>query len=192
MVLVANFAVFANALAQVCDDRSDIFLYIAVDFSGSMAGAGQIGASNFGVGLFDDLNATGELDRAGAFAFSDVLMGEVVPTNNTILVRDFMLTVATGTTGGGTSLFDAIIIGANVAAAQSSSFERLLVVLTDGEDTSSTNSQSTAASVLSSAGVNTELIFIGSSGSAPAPRRSSILPPAPGRASTPAPPPREP
>ncbi len=147
--------------AQTCAERVDIAVYLAVDLSGSMAGAGQQGAANFGTALIDGLNATGHLDRGGAFGFSDVITGEVVMTTNISSLRTALNGVRDLTTGGGTLLYDAIATGAGVINGQSSSFERLLVVLTDGEDTGSTTTQSGAAGSINS-GVNAELIFIGS------------------------------
>lgn len=147
--------------AQICAERADIAMYMVVDLSRSMAGASQQGAADFGTALIDALSATGHLNRGGAFSFSDVIIGYVPMTTNIPSLRDALNGVRSLTTGGGTLLYDAIMLGAREIYGQSSTFERLYVVLTDGNDTGSANTLAGAAAALAP-GVNTELIFIGS------------------------------
>jgi Protein-arginine deiminase (PAD)/PKD domain len=158
-----------HSQAQVCADRSNIIVYYAVDRSGSMAGTRQVAASNFSVALLDQLNATGFLEAAGGFSFSDCVVGENLITTNISSIRAELAAVATASTSlhcwGGTHtvVYDAIIAGAGVIYAQPASKTRLYVVLTDGEHSGTTTTPAMAAAALP-AGVASELILIANPG----------------------------
>jgi len=159
----------ARLFGQVCVDRGPIVVEFAVDLSGSMTGSRQVAASDFGVALMNQLGATGFLESAGDFAFTDCIVAIDAITTNTTLIRNGLAAVATAPTslscsgGADTVVYDAIIFGAGVIYGVPTTKTRLYVVLTDGEHGGTATTPANVAANLPP-GVFTELILIANPG----------------------------
>jgi len=148
-----------------CVERHDMTLYIALDMSGSMEGANLTVARNFAVQLLDQLGATGVVDEAASLHFcAQVIVDNPWMSANDLrnLLSGLSITCAHPDLAAfdGTSLYDAIVVTANVIRGRSSPV-KLHVVITDGEDTTSGASQDEATAALTPGGIIGRLIFVG-------------------------------
>lgn len=130
-----------------------LYLALAIDRSGSMAGAPTTAANNAAVDL---INALGTTDRAAIIEFnSDVQVVQSFTTNKTTLIN----VINAGVPTGATSLYDAVVRCANVL--QGVPGRRLLLVLTDGDDTASSNSIQSAINNVNRLGLSAYMVGLG-------------------------------
>jgi hypothetical protein len=152
---------------QVCAERRDIRLFLAIDISSSMAGSKLVAARSFALDVIDGLNATGFLERGASIQFcADIIASNpwMSPASLRTNLAGLTITCAHPDLAvlDGTSLYDAILFGASSLRTTPSSDLRLFVVLTDGEDTSSSASEGHAGLALSGGDMVSRLIRIGS------------------------------
>ena len=152
-----------DASAFECAERHSISVMLCMDASGSMSGAGQVAASNFAVSVLDSLSATGHLSQAGDYFFAVAEVHDVL-TTNILGIRSNLVGYGSAdiSANDGTWLFGAIFDCAFFINQAPSGNARLLVVLTDGEDTGSIITESQAVGALAGIpGTSVELIHAG-------------------------------
>lgn len=148
-----------------CVERHDMTVYIAIDMSSSMEGSNLTVARNFAVQLLDELGATGVVDEASSLQFcAEVIVDNPWMSANDLrdLLSGLSVTCAHPDLSAfdGTSLYGAIVLTANVIRGRSSPV-KLHVVITDGEDTTSTATAADATAALAPGGIIGRLIFVG-------------------------------
>lgn len=159
--LAAILAPSSDARAQVCAERHNMTVYMALDASSSMAGTNQAIARDFSVLLLDQLGSTGFVTEAGAFVFCREVMWDPPWLSASQLRNELLAWTSTCSgTADGTSLYGAIVLASSVIRARSSPV-KLLVVVTDGEDTTSVATLNDAVSALRPPGIIARLVFVG-------------------------------
>lgn len=165
--LVVVVVLAAPSSAQECVDHDDISLDIALDISGSMADGGKVfAARDFAVSLVSELLATGSLVEAASFTFCSTICA------NNLFQSPAAIAAATSLIAGtcadpaiasfcpdGTALFDAIILGSNGIRSRSAPI-KLLVVVTDGQNTGGATNLAQAAAALQPPGIVARLVFV--------------------------------
>ena len=152
-------------LAQECAERRDVSLLMALDVSPSMlesTGSGAIpleAARAFSIGVIDAVDGTGFLDEAAVFTFCSSVPYRSIGWSTPSIVQNAL----SGSIDAceGTSVYDAIVFGANEIRMRDSSNLRLFVIATDGEDTASFATDYDAAISLSGGSIVSRLVFIG-------------------------------
>lgn len=153
------------AMAQVCAERRDVSLQMALDVSPSMLEEVSPGvtrleaARNFAISVIDGVNGTGFLDEAAAFTFCEAVPAARIFWTTPANVRA-NLAGSIGTCNN-TSLYNAIVYGADQVRSRDVSNLRLFVAITDGADNTSSLPQSAAAAALSGGDIVSRLVFIG-------------------------------
>lgn len=109
-------------------------LALVLDASGSMAGSGNAGAIQMGHHLVD--NKMGIMDEATIFHFASTVTKVQGLTSNHTLLNAAISTLASS---GATACWDGIYAGLEELVSSSSNPSRCLIVLTDGDDNSSTH-----------------------------------------------------
>ena len=136
-------------------------IYMALDASSSMAGANLIIAHDISTKLMQELENTGLVTEAGAFAFCRPIVWNPKWMTASELRTELAAWNSTcGESTDGTSLFDAIILGSKTIRSRSSPV-KLFVMVTDGDDTTSTASQADATEALRPSGIIGRLVFVG-------------------------------
>ena len=132
-----------------------LYLVLVIDRSGSMIGARETAANTAAVDLVNALSGT---DFGALVEFSGTVRLTVGFTaNKTTLVN----AINGGTSSGSTALYDAVAESA--AVLQSQAGRRLMVVLTDGDDTASTETIETAIAEVNRRGQSAVMVGLGSS-----------------------------
>jgi Flp pilus assembly protein TadB len=116
---------------------------LALDVSGSMRGDGIVAARAAAVSYARSLPAD---VRVGLLTFSDTAAIRLAPTANRTAL---MTTVARVQAGGGTALYDGVLVAAEALNGLPANADRRLLVLSDGADTSSAHSLSDLTATLS-------------------------------------------
>jgi Ca-activated chloride channel family protein len=131
-----------------------LFLALTIDRSGSMAIDGRTAAANAaGVDL---INALGSSDYAALIEFETTVQVTVgFTTNKQTLIN----AINAGGPLGATALYDAVSVGADLLDGQPG--RRLLIVLTDGEDTASTNTLESSIQNVNRRGLSAYTVGLG-------------------------------
>lgn len=173
-MVLANPAVVS---AQECAERRDISLLLALDVSPSMdevvpgLGITRLAAARaFAINVVDAVNDTRSLREAAVFSFCEAVPASPIPVWTTPGNVRANLAGPIATCAG-TSLFNAIVFGANSTRSRDASNLRLFVLLSDGEDSTSrlTAPHATAAdatAALSGGDIVARLVSIGTPGAA--------------------------
>jgi len=136
----------AYALRSVMEDGARIAVALAMDTSGSMKGAPMAAAQEAAHGFAGRLS---ESDLAGLITFG----GSPVVACELTTDRGTLRSAIEGTAArGNTALYDAVLLGLDQLAGQSSP-RKALLVLTDGEDTESKASKEDCLEQARSSGV---------------------------------------
>jgi tight adherence protein B len=138
--------------------RPSLHLVFAVDTSGSMAGEPITAAIAAGQRLLD---AVGSNDQVGLVEFSDSAQVVAPLTSNVGGVRTALSSL---TTRSGTALYDGVATAAKLAGSDPNA-QRIVVVLSDGADTSSKLSLAKLTSSLAGSGVQVDAVGLTESGS---------------------------
>jgi tight adherence protein B len=135
-----------------------LHLVFAIDTSGSMAGSPITAAIAAGQRL---LEAVGKGDQVGLVVFDDTARTVAPRSGNIDAVRNALGSISTAE---GTALYDGILQATRMTAGNPDA-KRVVVVLSDGADTSSTTTLDKLLSSLSSGGVEVDALGLTSSGS---------------------------
>ncbi len=138
--------------------RTPLHLVFAVDTSGSMSGLPITAAIAAGQRLLD---AVGSTDQVGLVVFDDSARVVAPMTSNVAAVRTALSSL---TTHNGTSLYDGVATAAKLAGSDPNS-KRVVVVLSDGADTSSRLSLARLEAQLQASGVEVDAVGLTASGS---------------------------
>lgn len=138
--------------------RTPLHLVFAVDTSGSMSGLPITAAIAAGQRLLD---AVGSNDRVGLVVFDDTARVVAPMTSNVQAVRSALSSL---TTHSGTALYDGVSTAAKLAGDDPNA-KRVVVVLSDGADTSSRLTLAALERGLSSSGVQVDAVGLTASGS---------------------------
>jgi tight adherence protein B len=138
--------------------RRSLHLVFAVDTSTSMAGRPLAAAIAAGQRLLD---AVGSTDKVGLIAFDDSARTVTPLTGNAQAVQAALPTL---TTHHGTALYDGISDAARLTGDADGS-RRVVVVLSDGDDTTSATSLADLTAALGRDGVEVDAVGLTSSGS---------------------------
>jgi Flp pilus assembly protein TadB/Mg-chelatase subunit ChlD len=122
---------------------------LVMDTSGSMAGAGMLGARAAAKRFLTEVPADVEV---GLIAFADKAHVVVAPTTDRGSVSKAVTTLKAA---GNTSLYDGLVLGAKSLGADG---ERSLIVLSDGADTTSSADAQTATRTLARSGDSVALV----------------------------------
>ncbi len=122
---------------------------LAIDTSGSMAGAGMLGAQAAAKRFLTEVPADVEV---GLIAFADKARVVVPPTTDRGSVAQAVTTLKAA---GNTSLYDALVLGAKTLGPDG---DRSLIVLSDGADTTSAVDAQTATRTLARSGDGIALV----------------------------------
>ncbi|PZS32129.1 MAG: hypothetical protein DLM58_10330 [Pseudonocardiales bacterium] len=125
---------------------------LTLDVSGSMAGTGIAAARSAAVSYATELPAD---VRVGLVTFSNVPHVLLTPTTDR---RALASAVNTVRAGGSTALYDGIVAAASVLGALQQGAIRRLVILSDGDDTSSTHRLSDATTTLVRNGIAADVV----------------------------------
>jgi|tagenome__1003787_1003787.scaffolds.fasta_scaffold20983940_2 tight adherence protein B len=156
-------AMLGDRLARVTSidrvgPRRPLHLVLAIDTSGSMAGAPVSAAIASGERLLDSVGAG---DRVGLVVFDDTARVIAPPTAGVDAVRNALGAIATAK---GTALYDGVLQAARLTGRDPAA-ERVVVVLSDGADTSSAATLSEVLAGLRGSGIEVEAVGLTSSGS---------------------------
>jgi tight adherence protein B len=143
---------------QPIGPRRSLHLVFAVDTSTSMAGRPLAAAVAAGQRLLD---AAGSTDKVGLVVFDDSARTVTPLTGNVQAVQAALPTL---TTHRGTALFDGISDAARLTGPADGS-RRVVVVLSDGDDTTSATSLDQLTASLAGDGVEVDAVGLTSSGS---------------------------
>ncbi|HEV8450350.1 MAG TPA: type II secretion system F family protein [Gaiellales bacterium] len=143
---------------QHMGQRRSLHLVFAVDTSTSMAGPPLAAAIAAGQRLLD---AAGSTDEVGLVVFDDSARTVTPLTGNVQAVQAALTTL---TTHQGTALYDGIGDAARLTGPADGS-RRVVVVLSDGDDTSSATSLDHLTASLAGGGVEVDAVGLTSSGS---------------------------
>lgn len=155
--LLGNFSILEGGKPGVPFEvgrvTDPLYLALIIDRSGSMAGSNTTAANTAATDL---VNALGVSDFAALIEFAnDVAVTVDFTTDKSALNT----AIATGVASGGTALYDAIIVGAGLLNTRPG--RRLLIVLTDGDDTASTSDAAGAIGSVNSAGLSCYPVGLG-------------------------------
>lgn len=149
------------ARAHHCVERAPISLLLALDVSTSMLE--RVGSTNrlelaraFAIEVVSRLDGTGFLAESAVFTFCGHVnaVSPWAPASRTL--RDLSGPIGTC---GATAVFRAIVTGASHVGARDAAHLRLLLLMTDGQDTTG-DSPSGAVTALSLAGIRSRLVAI--------------------------------
>ena len=143
---------------QQVGPRRSLHLVFAVDTSSSMAGPPLAAAIAAGQRLLD---AAGSTDKVGLVEFDDSARTVTPLTGNVQAVQAALPTL---TTHHGTALYDGISDAARLTGPADGP-RRVVVVLSDGDDTSSATSLNDLTAALAGDGVEVDAVGLTSSGS---------------------------
>ena len=133
-----------------------LYLALAIDRSGSMSLEGRTAAANSAA--ISIINSLGSNDFASIIEFESVVTAPIGFTNDKSVLTTY---VSTGqATNGGTALYDAILECAGQLNGQKG--RRLLLVLTDGDDTASASTISDAIAGVNGGGLSGNMVGLGS------------------------------
>ncbi len=138
--------------------HTPLHLVFAVDTSGSMAGMPITAAIAAGQRLLD---AVGSDDKVGLVVFDSSARVVAPMTSNVAAVRSALSSL---TTSSGTSLYDGVSTAARLAGGDASA-NRVVVVLSDGADTSSRITLPALEQRLRASGVEVDAVGLTASGS---------------------------
>lgn len=130
-----------------------LYLALVIDRSGSMSGSNETAANTAAISL---INALGSTDSAAIIEFeSTVRIVQNFTSDKTTLIN----VINAGVSSGATAVYDATTQGAQLL--QNAAGRRLLLVLTDGDDNSSTNSVGSAINEVNSKGLSAYMVGLG-------------------------------
>ncbi len=162
ILTVLTWNIKLNAQDEECARRINISLCIGIDVSPSMLEPTNSPKLNearaFAISVISELGNTGYLNEVRLFTFC--------ATRN---IDTQWITPATAinrlsgnfTSCDGTGIRNAIVYGTNRLTSRSTSNLKLLIVLTDGEETEGNYTVPQTIAILSNSGIRSRLIFIG-------------------------------
>ncbi|MCG3203457.1 MAG: hypothetical protein KCHDKBKB_00124 [Elusimicrobia bacterium] len=139
---------------EVGNVTDPLYIVLAIDRSGSMAGSNTTAANAAAIDL---INATASSDYMALIEFASE---PSVTVDFTTSKATLISAVNAGVASGATSLYDATTKAADLLAGKNG--RGLLIVLTDGEDTASSASLSGAVEAVNKKGLSAYMVGLGS------------------------------
>lgn len=154
---IGNFSLLENGrpvpIEEVGIVNDPLYIALVIDRSGSMVGSNETAANTAASSL---VSALGPTDQMAILEFSNAVAVSVPFTSDSAALNTVLVS---SRSAGGTALYDATATGA--ATLKNVQGRKLLIVLTDGDDTASTKTLSSAVDGVNEAGVSAFMVALG-------------------------------
>ncbi len=156
---IGNFSILENGGPGVPIDvatvNEPLYVVLVIDRSGSMAGSNTTAANNAAIAV---VNALAPTDYAALIEFDNVVRITSGFTSDKSAIINF---INAGQPLGATAVYDATVEGAKLLLNVHG--RRMLLVLTDGDDNSSTNTSDDAIKNVNDRGLSANMVGLGGS-----------------------------